>query len=290
MSNSIADLIKSKKQDIASKKAAHMRTLKPLDGKHTYRILPSWRIVTRADEGEKAHPFWHDFAMHYVRESESAKPTAYICVDKTFGQPCDVCSGIGQGIKASHDDATVELLKQANATQKYLLNVLHLSGPNPTDVQVIEVGQGVFDSILSFVEEYGDITDLKTGWPIIITREGTGLNTKYTVMPGFKPGAAPAALDPSIMSKLVDLDAAVSQENETRLRIALQGLAKVSGILPPAGLAAGGSRPSLVDMSDVEDLDEEEESAVVSAAGDVSDDDLDDILADLENDSTGTNG
>lgn len=282
---SIQDLVARTKKEQAAKKAANLRTLKPQDGKHTYRILPTWRLNTMPEKcKEAAQPFWHDFAMHYVRSEANGKPTAYICLEKTFGAECPVCAAIGRGISASHDDETIGLLKEANATQKYLLNVLHLTGPKRDEVQVMEVGQKIFDQILEFVSEYGDITDLKEGMDIIITREGSGLNTTYTVMPNIKS----QPVDASVMSKLFDLDAVVKQENETRLSMALDNLAKVSGILPAAS-ASTGHRASLVDMSDVDDADYSDvpfEPDTPAGSDDISDDELDSLLSELD----GTNG
>lgn len=280
----IQDLVRKTKQEQAAKKAANLRTLKPLAGKHTYRILPTWRLNTMPDECKKeAQPFWHDFAMHWVRTEKNGKPTAYICLDKTFGADCPVCAAIGRGISASTDDQTIELLKSANASQKYLFNVLHRSSPDkPNEVQILEVGNKIFDQILEFVTEYGDITDLNDGIDLIINREGTGLDTKYSVLPAGKH----QKVDPSVMANLFDLDAVVKQENETKLKIALENLSKVSGILPAA---TSSNRASLVDMSDVEDgdysdapFDADDETTVDVASDDISDDELDELLGDLD--------
>lgn len=279
---SIQDLVAKTKKQQAAKKAANLRTMKPHSGKHTYRILPTWRLNTMPEECKKeAQPFWHDFAMHWVRAEKGGKPIAYVCLDKTFGQECPVCSAIGRGISASTDDDTVELLKDANAAQKYLFNVLHRSGDKPDEVQVMEVGQKIFDQVLEFVSEYGDITSLKEGMDIIITREGSGLETSYTVMPSMKS----KPVDAAVMEKLLDLDAVVQQENETKLNLALDNLSKASGVLPAP--SAGSSRASLVDMSDVEDADYAETSVddagatATAAADDISDDELDDLLGEL---------
>jgi hypothetical protein len=291
--NGIADLVAKTKKQQASKKAAGLRTMKPSPGKHTYRILPTWRLNTQPEECKKeAQPFWHDFAMHWVRTEKNGKPTAYICLEKTFGAECPVCSAIGRGISASDDDATVELLKEANASQKYLLNVLHRTSPDkPNEVQVMEVGQKIFDQLIEFMSEYGDITDLKEGMDLIINREGSGMDTRYTVLPAAKH--KPVSKD--VMAKLLDLDSVVQQENETKLNLALENLGKVSGIMPSRA-APSSSRASLVDMTDVEDGEYAESSASEAdqseddevAADDISEDELDDLLGDLEKD--GTNG
>lgn len=280
MGLTIQEMVAQKKKEQAAKKAANLRTMKPAPGKHTYRILPTWRLKTMPEAcKEGAQPFWHDFAQHWVRAEKGGKPVAYVCMDKTFGAECPICSAIGRGISASSDDATVELLKDANAAQKYLFNVLHRSGDKPNEVQVMEVGTKIYDQILEFVAEYGDITDLKEGKDLIITREGTGMDTKYTVLPAGKH----QPVDASVLDSLYDLDAVVQQENETKLHLALDNVAKACGVLP-APRSAGGNA-SLVDMSDVDDAEYSDVGEVVDesvAADDISDDELDDLLGDLE--------
>lgn len=275
---SVQDLVTKVKKQMAAKKAANLRALKPLPGKHVYRILPTWRLNTMPEKcKEETQPFWHDFGMHWVRSSTNGKPVAYICLDKTFGVDCPVCAAIGRGISNTNDDDTVDLLKSANSQQKFLLNVLHRSSPDkPNEVQVMEVGPKIFDQILEFISEYGDITDLENGKDLIINREGSGLDTKYTVL----PAANSKPVGKEVMSNLYDLDAVVQQENETRLKMALDNLAKVSGILPASG--ASGSSASLVDMSDVEDASYADVPAGgADASDDISDDELDDLLGDL---------
>lgn len=276
----IKDLINKKKQEMASKKAASLKTLKPQAGRHTYRILPPWRLRTQPDE-PGPHPFWHDFALHWIKQDPNQKkPDAvYICADKTFGEPCDICNAIGRGIKASDDDQAIEALKACNSQQKYLLNILHRSGPNPDEVQVMEVGVKIFEQILEFVNEYDDITDLNEGMDIVISKEGTGLNTKYTLMPAAKS----KPVDPSVMDNLFDLDAAVAQENETKKQQALNEVGKVVGVLPPS---ENTQRASLADMSDLDEAEdaafEDSDPADAEQADDLSDDDLDKMLAEFD--------
>jgi hypothetical protein len=285
MSNGIAELVARTKKAQAAKKASGLRAIKPQQGKHTYRILPTWRLNTMPEECAKdVQPFWHDFAMHWVRTEKNGKPVAYVCLEKTFGSECPICSAIGRGISSSNDDETVDLLKSANASQKYLINVLHRSSPDkPNEVQVMEVGQKIFDQLIEFLSEYGDITDLNDGIDLIINREGTGMDTTYKVLPAAKH----KPVDVSVMPQLLDLDAVVQQENETKLNIALENLSKVSGILP-ATKAPTAHRASLVDMSEVAEAEYADEAPFEAdktevAADDISDDELDDLLGDLAN-------
>lgn len=265
----IQALIAAKQKDMAAKKS-RQNTLKPQPGKHTYRILPSWKGA----EGQ----FWHDFAMHFVKTQESGqKPAAiYLCTEKTYGRPCEICDAIQKSISVCSDDKMVELLKSAKAGQRYLLNVLHTSGPEPEKVQILEVGGGVFEAICELIMEYGDITDPEKGIDVVIKREGSGLDTSYTVLPAAKSQPVKA----SLLQNLPNLDDYVAQENPAGQVKALTAVGQIIGIEAPAAGTPGlptGNRPALADLSDVDDADYEPVGATASV--DEADlDELDELL------------
>lgn len=276
---SIQDLIASKTKEMSAKKM-RSATLKPASGKHSYRILPSWR-------GGEEMQFWHDFSMHFIKTAESgAKPAAvYICTEKTYGKECEVCAAIKKSMAVSVDDDMTKRLKDALSAQRYLLNVLHLTGPEPEKVQVLEVGQGVFESICGLISEYGDITDPSdAGTNIIINREGTGLDTKYTVLPAAKKTSVPKKC---LGDALINLDEFVAQENPTGETKALTAVGTIIGLSldassKPTGVKKG-SHPALADLNDAEDADFEP----VGSKPVVDDglDDLDDLDSLLEEDA-----
>lgn len=233
----IAELLASKREQLNANKAAGTKTLKPVQGKHTYRILPSWRKDDLV--------FWHDYGLHFVKGGPQNKVLAvYLCAAKTFGQACLVCDSIGDGIRTSTDDNLIKQLKEANATQRHLVNVLHLTGPADkiNTPQVMELPTTAFDQIITIMEEpgYGDITQLKAGpamgCDIIIERTGTGFDTKYTVVPA--PPGASQDVPESILAQLADIDAVVNQLNLPAEHRALAALAKVRGVTFVAGPAA----------------------------------------------------
>jgi hypothetical protein len=280
MGVSIQDLIAGKQKDMAAKKS-RQNTLKPQPGTHTYRIMPSWR-------GGDDKQFWHDFAMHFIKSNDgTTKPAAvYICSDKTFGKPCEVCEAAKKLMAVSTNDDMTKQLKDSLSAQRYLLNVQHLTGTEPGKVQIMEVGQGVFEAICGLIGEYGDITDLNEGTDIKITRTGSGLDTKYTVIPAAKSKPVPA----SVLTQLPNLDEFVAQENPAGETKALTAVGAIAGLLPAASGAPAkrGSHPALADLSS--DADEVEYESVkptvraATASSAVSDadleglDELDDLL------------
>lgn len=292
---SVQDLISQKKQEIEAKKG-RARTWKPAKGKSRIRVLPSWRL------GDPQ--FFHDFGQHFVKNSKGDTEAIYLCSDKTFGNDCDVCNAIGAGIKNSHDDDTVKLLKQANSSQKYLMNVLVLTDPDEAkrnEPQIMEAGMTVFEAICEIISEYGDITSLTEGVDLVITREGTGqFDTKYTVMPSPKSVKVPE----SILEKLHDLDEYVAQENDDAKRKAVNAVGRAAGLLTADTPSAGALPSSNVDdeMIAVDDGTADQEEAVdadfteiveaevedaplaaeeTAESTEIDGDDLDDLLAEL---------
>jgi hypothetical protein len=271
MGVSIQDLIAGKQKDMAAKKS-RQNTLKPQPGKHTYRLLPSWR-------GGDDKQFWHDFAMHFIKTPESAgKPAAvYVCSEKTFGKPCEICEAAKKLMAVSTSDEQSKQLKEALSAQRYLVNVLHLTGTEPEKVQIMEVGQGVFEAICGLIGEYGDVTDLNEGTDLIINRTGTGLDTKYTVMPAAKSKPVSKA----VAANLPNLDEFVAQENPAGETKALTAVGAIVGLLPSATPATSAkSHPALAALSADADDDAEPVRPTARASATVVDED--DGLADLD--------
>lgn len=292
---SIQDLIKQKQQEIQAKKG-RTKTWKPVKGKNKIRVLPSWR-------GGEDMQFFHDFGQHFVKNSKGELEAVYLCTEKTYQRECPVCQSIGQGIKHCHDDDTLKLLKQANSSQRYLMNVLVLSEPDESkrmEPQVMEVGITVFESICEIIGEYGDITQLKGGVDLVITREGTSVqDTKYTVIPSPKSIEVPA----SIMAKVTNLDEYVAQENDAGRVKAIAAVNSAAGLVGAshAALAAPTKTAELGLTYQAEEAEYEDapfeadepttvvvnEDASINATVTsrptvtVSDDDLDDLLAEL---------
>ena len=239
---SLLALLKAKKQDLAAGK--RRKTVKPTDGTTRWRILPSWRGA--------GQQFWHDFGQHFVKNAAKEITAIYMCTDKTFGKPCAVCEAVSQGMKAATDDHTMEILKDARSTGRILLNALHLDGPTPTEVQVLELPPTVFNMLIEIAEEWeaadDSVFDIAKGKDILIGRTGTGKTTKYTVQVGAKVTPVPAG----VMDKLHDLDEYVAQESNERQLRALNSVRSVSGLLAapsssstptPRPLAAAAAAP-----------------------------------------------
>jgi len=96
----------------------------------------------------------------------------------------------GQSVYKEGDEESIEEARNFRPTTRFLMNGLVLSDGKDTDkigegIKVLKVPLVVKRQLVNFdyEREYGHITSPDAGFNIIIDREGTGRNTKYTVMP-----------------------------------------------------------------------------------------------------------
>jgi hypothetical protein len=211
------------------------KTIKPKAGRNRYRILPGWR--TNGDP-----TFFHDFGQHFIKDAAGQVKAVYICADKTFGRPCEVCDAVAQGIQMSTDDVMKKRIEDAKSSGRVLLNVLELDGTQPTVPQILEVAPTVFNGkkgvggIISLFDEWPNMLDPNTGNDIIVEKSGTGLDTAYSVQIAGASKPVPA----EALAKLCDLDAYVMQENEQAQQRALASVRSVAGLPTPAAQPALG--------------------------------------------------
>lgn len=277
----LAELMKAKKAALKPKG----KTIKANPGANRYVILSGWR------KGEE-HIFYHEFGQHFIKNAADEIQAIYPCVDATYGRPCAICSGIKSAMRQTTDDETVELLKKANASQTFLLNVLALDTSEPNVPQILEVKKTVFGQIVDLTEEWGaGMFDADNPQIIVINREGKGLNTKYSTQISPKKVPMPSG----IFDKLNNLDDYVRQENEEQQRRALGAVNNVAGLLP---MGAGGDAPRTAATSNDSPVTPAATSSVTvedrngaeiarqTSGGMQLDEELDDLLSDL----TGTNG
>lgn len=216
----LASLMKAKK---ASMKKTE-KTIKPTDGSNRFVILPGWR---KAEE----HVWWHDYGQHFIKDAAGVIQAVYLCTAKTHGTACGVCTAIGAGIRGADDDETVKALKDANAGQSFLINVLALDTAEPATPQILQVGKLAYEAIVELMEDWGGgIFDEAEPMIVVINRSGKGLLTKYSVQISPKKHVLPRG----VLDKLNNLDEYVAQESEEGSRKAIGAIYSVSGLAPIA--------------------------------------------------------
>ncbi len=169
--------------------------------------------------------------MHFIKDANGDLQSTYVCLDKTFGKDCLICGALKQAANMATTEAQVEALKECGSRQTYLMNVLALDSDRPNDPQILEVPKTVFSAIFDVLAKWGArLFDPNGSQVIVINRNGSGMNTKYTVLPDAETKPVP----PQVYEKLNNLDEYVSQENDERLQRSLGHVQQVVGLLPPA--------------------------------------------------------
>lgn len=299
LSTSLRDRILAKKKDIKAKSGLRADVLKIPVGKHKFRILPAHPEV-----GAEAD-FWADFGQHYIKDLEDKTKAVYVCTDKTFGRPCGVCQALEAAGRGVTDDQELKAITDSQCKRaEILVNVLHLNSSDKAGIpQILQMTPTTFAKVLDLVDEYGDITSLTEGTDLIITREGVGLNTEYSV----QPARTSAKVDPSVLNGMVNLQEFIKQESEEGARKAISQVNAIVGIIEPADFApraierkpaAKALAAATIDMDvapakSAVTLDEDDvpftPSAPKSAA--LSDTELDELMSiDEELAATGTDG
>lgn len=255
MSKSLMELIAEKKQQIDASKRPNSKKLP--DGRSRIRILPSWRGADQA--------FWHDYGQHFIKDATGATKAVYICADRTFGRPCEVCAAIASAANTTGDDALTKTLTDAKAGPRVLVNALHIDGPTPTTPEVFELPPTVFADFIGIANLFGadgiDVLSLTEGFDISVERSGKGLGTKYQVTTVPKS----TIINPDVMNKAQDLDKYVAQENEQNRARAILEVRNVAGLLTGGTTASlPASTASLLDVE--EDLTQSIPSAAAPAA------------------------
>jgi gp32 DNA binding protein like len=242
---SLKDLMLKKKQQIAQSTGRFAKAVKPKMGTSRWRILPSWRQLEkweRTSADQDIHQFWHDFGQHYIKDQNGELRAVYVCASKTFDKPCQVCETLREGYSKAATDEDKMLIKESFASGRVLVNALDVSS-DPTTPVVLELSPTTFDLFLNLYmqnidpknEDFNIVTDPNEGLDINITREGTGINTKYSISPVIKGSKA---VPSEVLEKMTDLDAYVAQETA-------QGLIKASQEASKLVHYAGGEAPAI---------------------------------------------
>jgi hypothetical protein len=163
---------------------------KPKEGDSLVRILPPWN-----DEG-----VWYlEVPYHYGLGEENKRA---ICPKRLLGKKCYICEKVKELQNLGND--AKPLAEKIRAKNTFYYNILDLKDLDK-GVQIMQSGVTIFKDLLFYDldEEWGNITHKKTGYNIVINREGTtATNTKYKVSP--KKNSSPLT-DPSVLENLFDL-------------------------------------------------------------------------------------
>lgn len=153
------------------------KAIKPKEGVNRYRIL-----VPDANE-----QFWADQGVHWIKDENNKVIAVVGCRDIVYDEPCEIDTAIDQAIATANDEVSKKQYEEWRARKSVLVNVLDRSkhSTKQDEAQILELTPTTFGAILGIVQQYADegedMFDPNTGIDIAITKQGTGLNTEYTV-------------------------------------------------------------------------------------------------------------
>lgn len=154
----------------------------PPDGESRLRLMPP--------ASEENEDFWFKTATHFnVGPDERSIPCP---AESGVSESCFLCrlvKRLGRGDEDEQSEA-----EDMGARPRYLVSVVDYSDPE-AGVQIWPCPVTVFRQLKKFrlnEDEYGDMTDLETGYDIILDRTGTGINTKYDATPARKNSVFPS--------------------------------------------------------------------------------------------------
>lgn len=242
---SLLDALKAKQTDMESKKQRDF-AITPPPGNSRWRIYPSF-------DGDLEKLPVADFGQHFIKDPKSGETLAVVgCAAKIHGTQCDVCDQImtvKAGLIAEGRDAEAKIVDEAKSGQKHIVNAVRWTknsdgspgGTYGDKIQQLALPMTGFEQFMLLVESYLaegiNFFDLNTGYDIIITRSGTGRDTKYTVQSAPTSSVAPAEL----FSQVLDLTAYVNQITEEKRQKALSALGGPKRV----ALAAPAATPAL---------------------------------------------
>ena len=203
------------------------------------RILPPWD-----PSGRVALPVY----THSIEFTDQGY-TKYnwTCINRTFGKPCAICEGLA---KLEAGGINTDVYKPNRRVFYFnVLVLLSASGDVPAGTHALMRGpKALYDFIVSLIMDPNiacDVTDIDQGMNILVTRKGSGLQTKYDfrVDPLGKTAILKKFLEP--ISELYNLDEIFStgfeQDKIDRLMQSLQSVQKM--IPNTVNLMAGYPQP-----------------------------------------------
>lgn len=196
------------------------------DGTTLIRVLPS-------PEGSKSE-FYSETAIHRINEKN------YHC-PRIKGQDCPVCDLYYRlwKIEGPMKDEAQSLARQIKPRKRYYMNVIDRRDGS---VKILSTGMKLFGKILDcfFDEDFGDITNLKTGWDFKIVKDAQGQWPSYEKSAP-KPHASAAGTDREVaawMDQLHDIHGLVKLPEYSELKNLAMEMESIVSNRPTGGTSS----------------------------------------------------
>lgn len=149
----------------------------PKAGTNKIRIMPEVGEMTVGS-------FFQEVGRHYIPSGldtdGNPKFNIVTCPAFTIGEPCPICETVDKLYRGGKADK--QLAGKLRVRKAYFMNVIDRDNED-VGPQVFSSGVTIFKAIVDAITDpdYGDITDEYDGLDVTITRNGTGMDTKYQV-------------------------------------------------------------------------------------------------------------
>lgn len=172
--------IKKKLEELRKKKGSDVNWLNLKEGDNQIRVI-----------AHPDRPWYVETGYHYIVDADNERKSI-VCRKLSLGEDsdcfvCDLVSKLRKG-----DTTERELAKSIARRYRVFLNVIDRADGQ---IKVFGTGITVFEQILSLIadSDWGDMTDPKNGYDIVIRKSGSGFNTEYSVRA--KPKRTPYGVD-----------------------------------------------------------------------------------------------
>lgn len=172
----------------------------PKEGKNQVRILPPY---------SKAGVWMFELSLHYGFTDDEDRKRAYPCLRQWKGEKCPACDAISELKKVDGGSKAADRMRPRS---KYYVNLIDRR-IGEDKVFIYGFSGKAMNAIMSYdddEEDYGDITNPKKGFDIVVEKEGSGLKTRYDIR--IKPKPTPAG----DFADLFDLEAEIPNEISAR--------------------------------------------------------------------------
>lgn len=217
------------------------RVVKPPSGTSSWWVLPAMK-------GKGGNPFKSGVYVHFVKDPKNPGNiiAVGICPSKTRNEPCGVCPFLSM-LRRTGVAADKELADDMAAAENIMCNAVQLSAQNP-QVEILGLSMGVYKFLAQTLRDKVNGTDFThplTGRPVLIEKEGSLLNTKYT--PRLAANPIPGGLpNKKWLEQMNDLDMVFEELDHEAIARTLTAAAT------PAQIASVGAQPAA--SQDVERL------------------------------------
>lgn len=189
------------------------KRIRPAEGKNIYRIIAP--TEAQAAWVGPSGKFWADLGTHWIKPEKNGKPIAVVgSRDVCYQEPCPVGTAVDLAIASATDDQSKGIYEEWKVSKNVLFNAINrTTNADNQEIEILEVRPTVAQQIFDLMEQYDDagqdLTDLLSGIDIVVSRNGKGLNTEYTV--NAKPGIS-KPVNKDATSKTHDLHDHIAKE------------------------------------------------------------------------------